>query len=129
VGAYSEARRRILWQSALYSRYRETSNEPTTARTNVYTCLCMQESNIAYLPYRVQGQVARLATPSQGVCRISGRSPRDRGPPSVPEASRLLVLPVATRRRVLTDNTWRVPFGVKKHHNSPMKRYQDAIRN
>jgi hypothetical protein len=33
-------------QSALYSRYRESSDEPITARTNVYTCLCMQETNI-----------------------------------------------------------------------------------
>jgi hypothetical protein len=94
----------VLMQSALYSRYRETPYEPITARTNVYTCLCMQESNISHLPDQVQGQVARLATPSQSVCWISGRWPRDRGPPAVPEASRLLVLPIAARRWVLTDN-------------------------
>jgi hypothetical protein len=33
-------------QSALYSRYRESPDEPITARTNVYTSLCMQETNI-----------------------------------------------------------------------------------
>jgi hypothetical protein len=63
----------MLMQSALYSRYREAPNEPITARANIYKCLCMQESNISHLPNQVQGQVARLATPSQSVCRISGR--------------------------------------------------------
>jgi hypothetical protein len=97
----------VLMQSALYSWYRETSDEPIMARTNAYTCLCMQESNISYLPDQVQGQVARLARHrSQHVCQISGCWPRDRGPPAVPEASRLLVLPVTARRRVLTDNTF-----------------------
>jgi hypothetical protein len=33
----------VLMQSALYSRYQGGGNEPTTARTNLYTCLCTQE--------------------------------------------------------------------------------------
>jgi hypothetical protein len=35
----------VLMQSALYSRYREAPDEPIMARTNVYTCVCMQETN------------------------------------------------------------------------------------
>jgi hypothetical protein len=54
----------VLIQSALYSRCREGSDEPITARTNLYTCLCVQEFNASHLPDQVQGQVARLATPS-----------------------------------------------------------------
>jgi hypothetical protein len=80
------------------------SNEPITARTNLYKYLCLQEFHESHLPDQVQDQVARLATPSQGVCQIAGPL-RDRGPPAVPEASRLLVLPVAARRWVSIDNT------------------------
>jgi hypothetical protein len=43
-----------------------------------------------------------------GKCRaapITLRGTRDQGPPAVPGASRLVVLPVAARRWVLTDNT------------------------
>jgi hypothetical protein len=69
------------------------SNEPITARTNLYKYLCLQEFHESHLPDQVQDQVARLATPSQG-------------PPAVPEASRLLVLPVAARRWVSIDNTF-----------------------
>jgi hypothetical protein len=52
------------------------------------------------------GQGARLALHQARACaRLLGRWPRDRDPPAVPEASWLLVLPVAARRWVLTDNT------------------------
>jgi hypothetical protein len=61
----------VLMQSALYSPYRGGSDEPITARTNLYTCLCIQEFNTSHLPDQVQGQVARLATPSQGVRRTT----------------------------------------------------------
>jgi hypothetical protein len=54
--------------------------------------------------------VARLATLSQGVCQIAGPLTEDRGPPAVPEASRLLVLPVTACRWVLTDNKRLVYF-------------------
>jgi hypothetical protein len=56
----------ILMQSALHSRYRGGSDEPIMARTNLYTCLCVQEFDTSYLPDQVQDQVARLATSSQG---------------------------------------------------------------
>jgi hypothetical protein len=79
-------------QSAPYSRYQGGGDEPITARINLYMCLCTQEFDTSHLPDQVQDQVARLATS------------RDRGPPAVPEASRLLVLPVAARRWVLADN-------------------------
>jgi hypothetical protein len=45
------------------------SNEPITARTNLYKYLCLQEFHESHLPDQVQDQVARLATPSQGVGR------------------------------------------------------------
>jgi hypothetical protein len=61
----------VLMQSAFYSRCRGGSDEPITARTNLYTCLCIQELNTSHLPNQVQGQVARLVTPSQGVRRIT----------------------------------------------------------
>jgi hypothetical protein len=49
--------------------------------------------------------VARLALHQAKACAgLLGRWPRDRDPPAVSEASRLLMLPVAARRWVLTDN-------------------------
>jgi hypothetical protein len=42
----------------------------------------------------------------QIVCRILSRWPRDWGPPAVPRASRLFMLPVAARRWVLIDNKY-----------------------
>jgi hypothetical protein len=74
----------VLMQPALHSRYRGGSNEPITARTNLYMCLCVQEFDISHLPDRVQGQVARLATPSQGVSRITGPLTEGPGPTSSP---------------------------------------------
>jgi hypothetical protein len=62
----------VLMQSALHSRYRGGGDEPITARTNLYTCLCIHKFNTSHLSDQVQGQVARLVTPSQGVCQITG---------------------------------------------------------
>jgi hypothetical protein len=51
--------------------------------------------------------VARLAYHQARACAgLLGRWLRDRDPPAVSEASWLLVLPVAARRWVLTDNTF-----------------------
>jgi hypothetical protein len=51
--------------------------------------------------------VACLALHQARACAgLLGRRARDRDPPAVPEASRLLVLPVAARRWVSTDNTF-----------------------
>jgi hypothetical protein len=74
----------IMMQSALHSRCRGGSDEPITARTNLYTCLCIQEFNTSHLPDQVQGQVACLATPSQGVRRIMGPLTEGPGPTSSP---------------------------------------------
>jgi hypothetical protein len=74
----------VLMQSALYSRCRGGSDEPITARTNLYTCLCIQEFNTSHLPDQVQGKVACLATPSQGVCRITRLLTEGPGPTSSP---------------------------------------------
>jgi hypothetical protein len=71
-------------QLALHSRYRGGGDEPITARTNFYTCLCVQEFNTSHLPDQVQDQVARLATPSQGVRRITGPLTDGPGPTSSP---------------------------------------------
>jgi hypothetical protein len=52
------------------------------------------------------GQVARLALHQARACAgLLSRWPRDRDPPAISEASRFLVLPVAARRWVLTNNT------------------------
>jgi hypothetical protein len=74
----------VLMQSALYSRYRGGGNEPTTARTNLYTCLCTQEFDMSHLPDQVQDQVARLATSSQVVRQITGPLTKGPGPTSRP---------------------------------------------
>jgi hypothetical protein len=71
-------------QSALYSRYWGGDNEPTTARTNLYTCLCTQEFDTSHLPDQVQDQVARLATSSQGARQITGPLTEGPGPTSRP---------------------------------------------
>jgi hypothetical protein len=71
-------------QSALYSRYQGGSDEPITARTNLYTCLCIQEFDTSHLPDQVQDQVARLATSSQGARRIAGPLTEGPGPTSRP---------------------------------------------
>jgi hypothetical protein len=72
----------VLMQSALHSRCRGGSDEPIMAQTNLYTCLCIQEFNTSHLPDQVQGQVARLATSSQGVRRITGPLTEGPGPTS-----------------------------------------------
>jgi hypothetical protein len=59
-------------QSARHSRCRGGDEEPITARTNLYTCLCTQEYDTSHPPDRVQDQVARLATLSQGARQITG---------------------------------------------------------
>jgi hypothetical protein len=74
----------VLMQSAPYSRYRGGGDEPITARTNLYICLCTQEFNTSHPPDRVQDQVARLATLSQGVRRITGPLTEGPGPTSRP---------------------------------------------
>jgi hypothetical protein len=74
-------------QSALHSRYRESPDEPITARTNIYMCLCMQETNIdniPHLPDQVQGQVARLATQTPGWMPDLGPLTEGPGPTSSP---------------------------------------------
>jgi hypothetical protein len=71
-------------QSALHSRYRGGSDESITARTDLYTCLCIQEFDTSHLPDQVQDQVAHLATSSQGVCRINGPLTEGPGPTSRP---------------------------------------------
>ncbi|PVH33971.1 hypothetical protein PAHAL_8G111400 [Panicum hallii] len=60
------------------------SDEPITARTNLYKCLCLQEFHESHLPDQVQDQVARLATPSQGVRQIAGPLTEGPGPASRP---------------------------------------------
>jgi hypothetical protein len=60
------------------------SDEPITARTNLYKCLCLQEFHKSHLPDQVQDQVARLATPSQGVRQIAGPLTEGPGPTSRP---------------------------------------------
>jgi hypothetical protein len=62
------------------------SDEPITARTNLYKCLCLQEFHESHLPDQVQDQVARLATPSQGVRQIAGPLTEGPGPASRPES-------------------------------------------
>jgi hypothetical protein len=74
----------VLPQSALHSRYRGGSDEPITARTDLYTCLCVQEFDTSHLPDQVQDQVARLATSSQGARRITGPLTEGPGPTSSP---------------------------------------------
>jgi hypothetical protein len=74
----------VLMQSAPYSRYRGGGDEPITAQINLYTCLCTQEFDSSHPPDRVQDQVARLATPSQGVCRIAVPLTEGPGPASRP---------------------------------------------
>jgi hypothetical protein len=74
----------VLMQSALYSRYRGGGDEPITARTNLYICLCTQEFDTSHLPDQVQHQVARLATSSQGARRIAGPLTGGPGPTSRP---------------------------------------------
>jgi hypothetical protein len=74
----------VLMQSALYSRYLGGDDEPITARTNLYTCLCTQEFDTSYHPDRVQDQVARLATLGQGARRITGPLTEGPGPTSRP---------------------------------------------
>jgi hypothetical protein len=54
------------------------------ARTNLYTCLCVQEFDTSHLPDQVQGQVARLATSSQGARQITGPLTEGPGPTSRP---------------------------------------------
>jgi hypothetical protein len=54
------------------------------ARTNLYTCLCIQGFNTSHLLDQVQDQVARLATPSQGVRQITGPLTKGPGPTSSP---------------------------------------------
>jgi hypothetical protein len=54
------------------------------ARTNLYTCLCIQEFNTSHLPDQVQDQVARLATLGQGVRRITGLLTEGSRPTSSP---------------------------------------------
>jgi hypothetical protein len=71
-------------QSALYSRYRGEGDEPITARTNLYICLCTQEFDTSHLPDQVQDQVARLATSSQGARRIARSLTEGPGPTSRP---------------------------------------------
>jgi hypothetical protein len=73
-------------QSALYSRCRGGSDEPITARTNLYTCLCIQEFDTSHLPDQVQDQVACLATSSQGARRITGPLIEGPRPTSHPES-------------------------------------------
>jgi hypothetical protein len=60
------------------------SDEPITARTNLYKYLCLQEFHESHLPDQVQDQVARLATPSQGVRQIAGPLTEGPGPASRP---------------------------------------------
>jgi hypothetical protein len=74
----------VLPQSALHSRYRGRSNEPITARTDLYTCLCVQEFDTSHLPDQVRDQVARLATSSQGARQITGLLTEGPGPTSRP---------------------------------------------
>jgi hypothetical protein len=66
------------------------SDEPITARTNLYKCLCLQEFHESHLPDQVQDQVARLATPSQGVRQIAGPLTEGPGPASRPVHHRRL---------------------------------------
>ena len=61
------------------SRCKSRPGEPTTARTNIYTCLCMQANlSSTFAPFWSGiGQVARLTFSGIfGVCRIAGRCPR-----------------------------------------------------
>ena len=85
-----------------------------TARTNVYTSLCMQANRLKHvrtflIGYRsngthdfhtFSGRVTELRAVDEGAV-----------PASAPATSRLFVLPVAARRWVSTDNTfWHVQW-------------------
>jgi hypothetical protein len=91
-------------QSALFSRYWGGGDEPITARTNLYICLCTQEFDTSHLPDQVQDQVARQATSSQGARRIAGPLTEGPGHTSRPRSLPAPRVPVTARRRVLADS-------------------------
>jgi hypothetical protein len=80
------------------------SDEPITARTNLYKYLCLQEFHESHLPDQVQDQVARLATPNQGVRQIAGPLTEGPGPASRPESLPAPRVAVVARRWVSIDN-------------------------
>jgi hypothetical protein len=49
------------------------SDEPITAQTNLYKCLCLQEFHESHLPDQVQDQVARLQLQARVCARSLGR--------------------------------------------------------
>ena len=79
------------------------------ARINIYTCLCMQANRLKHvhtflIRYRSGGTPYIL----RNLRRVPDCGPlsEEAVPASAPATSRLFVLPVATRRWVLTDNTF-----------------------
>jgi hypothetical protein len=86
------------------------SDEPITARTNLYKYLCLQEFHESHLPDQVQDQVARLATPSQGVRQIAGPLTEGPGPASRPES--LPAPRVACRCSPVGFGRQQVPAGI-----------------
>src|SRR6185437_4478625 len=103
------------------SRCKSRPGEPTTARTNVYTCLCMQANRLKHvctflIRYRSGGTPYIL----RNLRRVPncGLLSEEAVPASAPLTSRLFVLPVATRRWVLTQSTfWHAQCD--SHHRPP----------
>src|SRR4051812_33416848 len=93
------------------SRSRFTGKPGSRSRLEFYVYLfTMQETNrkqsITFLiRYRSGGTPSNQAR-TRACRRFAGRCPRDQGPPAVLGASRLFVLLVAARRRVLAGNTY-----------------------
>src|SRR6185369_14012358 len=84
---------------------------PITARTYVSTCLCMQANRCKHvrtflIGYRSGGTPYIL----RNLRRVPDCGPlsEEAVPASAPASSRLFVLPIATRRWVLTDNIRRI---------------------
>jgi hypothetical protein len=110
----------VLMQSALYSRYRGGGNEPITAQTNLYTCLCMQEFDTSHLPDQVQDQVARLATSSQGARQITGPLTEGPGPTSRPGSLPAPRVACHCPPVVLADNTTPQEDRAIPHQHTPL---------
>ena len=95
-------------RSALQSRCKSHPGEPTTDRTYVYTCLCMQETvrSTSAPSWSGIGQVARpvFHKTSGRVTEIAGRR-RGSSASSALATSRLFVLPVVARQWVSVDNS------------------------
>ena len=100
------------------SRYKSRPGEPTTARTNIYTCLCMQANRLKHVcTFLIRYGSCGTPYILRNLRRVPDCGPLSEEvvPASAPATSRLFVLPVPTRRCVLTDNT----IGIRAPHGPP----------